>query len=203
MATYKYKTSDIAKRLIAAEGNLSNIVKRFNLYLSNRAKEFIGAELAHDFKAWAKERGVEYNKVTISEVLAGYGKYEKGKAWSDVQTGAVDRPVLIEKVARYKLNADGTDFVFQETEDKRGHKQYNKVVEFYTFEQKSTWTIGEVAVCVGRCYEEKQRKEVTYKMQTAYELIENDLVESDDETMQERAKMTAAEEAALLRMDAE
>jgi len=196
MATYKYKTSEIAARLIAAEGNLSNIVKRFNLYLSNRAKEFIGAELAHDFKAWAKERGVEYNKVTISEVLAGYGKYELGKAWSDVQTGAVDRPVLIAKVPRYKLTEDGQDFFFEKTIDKRGHEKYEKVVEFYTFEPKSTWTIGEVATCVARCFEEKERKEVTYKTKCAYELIDNKLIESDDETMQERAQKSAADEAA-------
>ena len=195
---YKYKTSEIAARLISAEGNLSNVIKRFNLYLSPRGAEFLGKELAHDFKAWAKERGVDYKKVTIAEALAGYGKYELGKAWSDVQKGNVDRPVLIVKVPRYKLTEDGLDFVFQETEDKRGHKKYEKIVEFYTFEQKTTWTIGEVAVCVGRCYEEKQRKEVVYKTKCAYELIGNELVESDNEVLQERAQKSAADEAAAI-----
>ena len=209
MKTYKIKTSELSAELTMVESTLLNCVKRFNLYLGPRGKEFLGDKANRMFKAWARERGVAYDKLTIDDSLQGYGKYAVGRKYTDIRKDA-DGKILVPcvcvcKVPRYKLTADGQDFYFEEIEDKRGHKQYRKVIEFYTFEPKTRWTIADVATCTAHVYGEGKRDsngnliELEYALNTPYLAdADGNLAVSDNPTWVERAQMTGAEEAEMI-----
>lgn len=96
-------------------------------------------------KRWKAAIGIKVEDITPSTVLSGWGKYLIGG------TCAVLTPI-------YKVD-EHCNFIYENTTDKNGRIISKKIVDFYVWDAKSKWTVGDCLDAVTRNYSKTYKPE--------------------------------------------
>lgn len=174
-----------------AETSLSNRVKVLAAYAFS--SDFAGA--ANGLQAvrkWAKACGFQTKKDFNPEMVLTGWKLVDG----------LKNETKLQKTPIYRINEDKS-FYYEETTNKKGQKQYKKVVDFYVFEPKTTWTLNDVIDSI--CNYQLTVKPKEFAQETPYAVDENGkLVQSDNAEFVHRALNSTRLEEELARLqDAE